>query len=153
MQSQEWNARKARFRESEEDTVVDQRCLAQVSQLRSGARSASTSASISHLLLCIRLVDEVLALEEGAQVHELPRAERDNANRDDDREPLDTVVRALCNVSSSSTANSYSPFVSRMRISRFCRYCISSWISLTTFSSLRISTSSTDSDSWFASAL
>jgi hypothetical protein len=45
------------------------------------------------------------------------------------------------------------PFVSRIRISRRWRYPSSSTISFTTASSLRISTSSRERDSWLAIAL
>jgi hypothetical protein len=41
------------------------------------------------------LVDEVLALEEGAEVEDLPDAEQDDADSDGDGEPLDARVGRL----------------------------------------------------------
>lgn len=81
----------------------------------------------------------------------LPSTEADNGNEHEDCKVLDALVGRF--YLSGTLAMSRLPLVSRMRISRFCRYASSSTISLTVPSSLRISTSRIDRCSWLAIAL
>lgn len=105
------------------------------------------------------LINEVLPLEECAQVEDLPYAQADQRGNREPGEVLHPAVRGHCDIIMSTLCgniggrNENALFVAWKRSSRAFKYSISSTISFTIPSNLRISVSSAESDSWLAMAL